>query len=126
LSADIFNNLLEKEHFMADTITKRIRLRQGDSTTAKANNEILRQGEAFFETDTGDIKVGDGETRYNNLLGIVSESNIAQKIAQGIYTGCNLSEKFAAEIANYSSTGRQQQSPGQAFRHKTENALLQA
>jgi len=89
---------------MADTITKRIRLRQGDSTTAKANNEILRQGEAFFETDTGDIKVGDGETRYNNLLGIVSESNIAQKIAQGIYTGCNLSEKFAAEIANYSST----------------------
>ena len=53
---------------MTDTITKRIRMRQGDSVTAKAKNEILRQGEAFWETDTGDIKVGDGETRYNNLL----------------------------------------------------------
>ena len=88
---------------MVDTITKRIRLRQGDSTTAKANNEILRQGEAFFETDTGDIKVGDGETHYNNLLGIVSESNIAQKIAQGIYEGQDLTVKFAAEIANYNN-----------------------
>lgn len=83
---------------MTDTITKRIRMRQGDSATAKARNEVLRQGEAFWETDTGDIKVGDGETHYNNLLGIVSESKIAQEIANGTYMGQNLAVKFAAEI----------------------------
>ena len=86
---------------MTDTITKRIRMRQGDSATAKTKNEVLRQGEAFWETDTGDIKVGDGETRYNNLLGLVSESKIAQAIANGTYMGQDLSVKFAAEIAAY-------------------------
>ena len=83
---------------MADTITKRIRMRQGDSATARAYNEVLRQGEAFFETDTGDIKVGDGETKYNSLLGIVSESKIAQAIANGTYMGKDLAVKFKAEI----------------------------
>lgn len=86
---------------MTDTITKRIRMRQGDSVTAKTKNEVLRQGEAFWETDTGDIKVGDGETHYNSLLGIVSESKIAQEIANGTYMGKDLAVKFAAEIAAY-------------------------
>lgn len=86
---------------MTDTITKRIRMRQGDSVTAKTKNEVLRQGEAFWETDTGDIKVGDGETPYNSLLGIVSESRIAQDIANGTYMGKDLAVKFASEIAAY-------------------------
>ena len=88
---------------MADTITKRLRMRQGDSATAKANNEVLRQGEPFWETDTGEIKIGDGETHYNNLLGLVSEAKIAQQIAQGIYEGKDLTVKFALEIGLYSS-----------------------
>lgn len=88
---------------MADTITKRLRMRQGDSATAKANNEVLRQGEPFWETDTGEIKIGDGETHYNNLLGLVSEAKIAQQIAQGIYEGNDLTVKFALEIGLYSS-----------------------
>ena len=86
---------------MTDTITKRIRMRQGDSVTAKTKNEVLRQGEAFWETDTGDIKVGDGETPYTSLLGIVSESRIAQDIANGTYMGKDLAVKFASEIAAY-------------------------
>lgn len=86
---------------MTDVITRRIRVRQSSSAAAKSQNEVLRLGEFFYETDTGEIKIGDGVTKYNSLLGLQSEAKIAQKIAQGIYEGVNLQEKFAAEIAKY-------------------------
>ena len=85
------------------TETKRMRCRQSDSATAKSKNETLRLGELFYETDTGEIKIGDGVTRYNALLGIRSESKIAQQLANGTYKGTDLSVKFATEIAKYGS-----------------------
>lgn len=84
---------------MTDTIERRIRLRRNDKTTARSNNEVLREGEPAFETDTGDFKIGDGATPYRKLLGIRSEAEIAEQIVQGIYGGTNLQEKFADEIS---------------------------
>ena len=84
---------------MSDVITKRMRVRQGSAAKAKSANEVLRLGEFFLETDTGEIKCGDGTTRYNALLGLKSEAEIAEQIAAGTYRGTNLEEKFAVEIA---------------------------
>lgn len=86
---------------MTDVITRRIRIRQGSSSAAKSANEVLRLGEFFLETDTGEIKVGDGTTAYKGLPGLRSEARIAEQLAKGIYRGTNLEEKFATEIANY-------------------------
>ena len=86
---------------MTDTIERRIRIRRNDKASARSNNEVLREGEPAFETDTGDFKIGDGSTTYRKLLGIRSEAEIAEQIAQGIYEGTNLQEKFADEIAEY-------------------------
>ena len=85
------------------TETKRMRVRQSDSATAKSKNETLRLGEFFYETDTGEIKIGDGVTKYNALLGVRSEAKIAQALASGTYKGKDLSVKFASEIAKYGS-----------------------
>ena len=88
---------------MTDTIA-RMTMRQGSKAAAESANEVLLSGEYFYETDTGRIKVGDGDTAYKNIISFSEEAAIAVMLEQGIYTGCNLSEKFAAEIANYSST----------------------
>ena len=85
------------------TETKRMRVRQSDRSTARSKNETLRLGEFFMETDTGEVKIGNGTSKYRSLLGIRSEAEIAEQIAQGIYAGTNLEEKFADEIASYSS-----------------------
>ena len=88
---------------MTDTIARMV-MRQGSKAAAESANEVLLQGEFFYETDTGRIKVGDGDTQYKKIISFSEEAAIAIMLEQGIYTGCNLSEKFAAEIANYSST----------------------
>jgi len=88
---------------MTDTIARMV-MRQGSKAQAESENEVLLQGEFFYETDTGRIKVGDGDTQYKKIISFSEEAAIAIMLEQGIYTGCNLSEKFAAEIANYSST----------------------
>lgn len=88
---------------MTDTIERRIRLRRNDSATARTNNEVLREGEPAFETDTGDFKIGDGSTTYRKLLGIRSEAEIAEQLARGTYRGTDLTVKFADEIASAGS-----------------------
>ena len=88
---------------MTDVITRRIRVRQGTKAAATSKNEVLRLGEFFVETDTGEIKCGDGVTRYTSLLGVRSEAEIAEQLARGTYRGTNLQEKFADEIASAGS-----------------------
>ena len=88
---------------MTDVITRRIRVRQGTKAAATSKNEVLRLGEFFVETDTGEIKCGDGVTRYTSLLGVRSEAEIAEQLARGTYRGINLQEKFADEIASAGS-----------------------
>ena len=86
---------------MATTETKRMRMRQGSRADAESKNEVLRNGEYFYENDTGRIKVGNGVDHYRELLSFTEEAEIAQNVAKGIYTGTNLSEKFKDEIASY-------------------------
>ena len=85
------------------TETKRIQFRQSSHADAVSKNEVLRLGEPFIETDTGELKIGDGVTRYKAKLGILSEAKIREQLVKGIYRGTNLQEKFATEIAGYSS-----------------------
>lgn len=82
---------------------RQIQVRQDTAARWKSANPILTAGEFGYETDTGDLKIGDGTTRWKKLLGIVSEAKVAEQIAQGIYKGVDLSTKFAAEIADYAS-----------------------
>lgn len=45
----------------------RIQLRRDTAANWTATNPILDQGEPGYETDTGNIKYGDGATRWSNL-----------------------------------------------------------
>ena len=55
-----------------------IRFQQKRDTAANwaldANNPILLSGEFGYETDTGKLKIGDGETAWNDLAYQVSGS----------------------------------------------------
>src|ERR1700761_2820393 len=45
----------------------RIQFRRGTASSAVSANAILEEGEPGFETDTGKMKIGDGETAWNTL-----------------------------------------------------------
>ena len=47
--------------------TKPLQFKRGTSSAFRRVNPILLNGEPAFEWDTKRLKVGDGETRYNNL-----------------------------------------------------------
>lgn len=53
-----------------------IQFRRGESEDWVKYNPILRQGEPGFETDTGKLKMGDGETEWNNLPYISGGSDV--------------------------------------------------
>ena len=48
--------------------TKTIQVRRDTAANWNTNNPIPKAGEWCFETDTGITKIGDGATRYNNLV----------------------------------------------------------
>lgn len=52
---------------MADVINYRFRLRRGLVATWTALDDVLLDGEMGLETDTGEIKIGDGATGWNDL-----------------------------------------------------------
>ena len=66
------------------TETKRIQFRQSSHADAVSKNEVLRLGEPFIETDTGELKIGDGVTRYKAKLGILSEAKIREQLVNQI------------------------------------------
>ena len=45
----------------------RILLRRDTSIQWEYNNPVLLAGEAGFETDTGKLKIGDGQTNWTDL-----------------------------------------------------------
>src|SRR5690625_671336 len=53
---------------MPQVIKARYALRRGTQAQWAASNEVLAEGEAGLETDTGFRKVGDGSTPWNSLL----------------------------------------------------------
>lgn len=52
---------------MAETINARLLLRRDTAANWTSVNPILAQGEQGYETDTKKMKIGDGNTRWNNL-----------------------------------------------------------
>jgi hypothetical protein len=45
----------------------RIQLRRDTAANWSANNPVLAAGEPGINTDTGQIKIGDGSTAWNSL-----------------------------------------------------------
>jgi hypothetical protein len=45
----------------------RIQFRRGTSTEWSSANPVLAEGELVLETDTLQVKLGDGTTQYNSL-----------------------------------------------------------
>ena len=52
---------------MATVITAEIRLKRGHAQNWRLVNPTLGPGEPGFEIDTYKLKIGDGETAWNNL-----------------------------------------------------------
>lgn len=52
---------------MAETINARLLLRRDTAANWTSVNPILAQGEQGYETDTKKMKIGDGNTRWNDL-----------------------------------------------------------
>ncbi|ALR01251.1 hypothetical protein [Xylella fastidiosa] len=52
---------------MADTLQYRFVVRRGRAATWRLRNERLLGGEFGLETDTGQLKIGDGLTAWNDL-----------------------------------------------------------
>lgn len=44
-----------------------IKLRRGSSSEWSSLNPVLQNGEIVIETDTRQVKIGDGTTSYNSL-----------------------------------------------------------
>ena len=58
---------------MAIQISSKIKLRSDTKSNFTNSNITLLQGEPSFETDTGNMKIGDGVTQYKNLKYFISE-----------------------------------------------------
>lgn len=52
---------------MAEVIKIQYQLRRGLAATWAKNNPVLAYGEPGFEKDTYRVKIGDGETAWNDL-----------------------------------------------------------
>ena len=58
---------------MASVVTTTFQLRRGKASVWEKNNPVLSRGEPGFEIDTNRLKIGDGETPWNNLRYIGEE-----------------------------------------------------
>ena len=52
---------------MATVLKTTFQLRRGNAEVWARNNPILERGEPGFEIDTGRLKIGNGETAWNDL-----------------------------------------------------------
>lgn len=55
-----------------------ILMRRDTSTNWRTNNPLLYQGESGLETDTGNVKMGDGLSRWNALPYMASYINTTE------------------------------------------------
>ena len=81
-----------------------IQVRRDTAANLASVNPVLNSGELCNETNTGKLKIGDGQQPYNSLDSFAYEGDVkhACKLADKLYDGVDLSVKFAKEIANYS------------------------
>lgn len=62
------------------------RVRRGTAFEAVSENPILRRDEVGVETDTLKYKIGDGQTKWNNLHH-ASEDELISALIRGIWIG---------------------------------------
>ena len=60
---------------MAEVLKTRFQLRRGLESVWAKNNPILAAGEPGYTIDTNKLKVGDGETPWNDLLFVNEEAS---------------------------------------------------
>lgn len=76
---------------MADTIHYRFVLRRGLAASWTSQNPILLQGEFGLETDTKNLKIGDGSTAWNSLpylfSSLVSQLDLQKQTYTAFTTG---------------------------------------
>lgn len=63
---------------MATTVTTTFKLRRGYAATWTKNNPVLASGEPGFVLDENRLKVGDGETAWNDLP-YIGEANVINR-----------------------------------------------
>jgi hypothetical protein len=104
-----------------DFIIETIQLKRADAATWAAQNPVLLAGEAGFETDTNQLKIGNGSTAWNSLgyiqipietigklsdLTDVGTATPANRHAlMGTGTVFNSRAIVLADISDYSTTG---------------------
>ena len=59
---------------MATVLKTKFKLRRGNAEVWARNNPILERGEPGFEIDTGRLKIGNGETAWNDLEYLAPQS----------------------------------------------------
>lgn len=64
---------------MAETLKTTFKLRRGTSAEWASKNPVLAQGEPGFEIDTLKLKIGNGQSAYNDLEYINKEADIPTK-----------------------------------------------
>lgn len=81
-----------------------IKLKRGTAAEWAAANPTLSAGEPGLETDTGNMKLGDGVTAYNSLLARVPTPHKTTRSATSTIAASDSSEKSRAQ-ANYVCDG---------------------
>lgn len=96
--------------------------RRGTAAEAQAKNIIPLAGEGIFETDTGLFKIGDGETRYNDLPYYVTTESIQELVDEAV----NNSPGAAVDLYNHimSSTPHPAYDDGPSWILLYENAKV--
>ena len=84
------------------TEQKQILLRR--DTTSNLSGIVPAEGELVYDTTRKKAAIGDGVTQRQNADEFALDSEVlhAKKLADRLYSGVDLSVKFAAEITNYS------------------------
>lgn len=86
-----------------------IQIRRATAATATTNNVTLASGEIGFETDTGQIKIGDGVTAWNSLA-YFAVSGSGDMLA-ATYDPATIAEQLVGLTATQSLTNKTLTSP---------------
>lgn len=67
-----------------------IKVKRGTSVSWSARNPVLSAGEPGVETDTGQMKIGDGITAWNNLPytgagGVALDTHVESTLPHPVY-----------------------------------------
>lgn len=86
---------------MTDFSKTHIQFRRGPDSEFTSINPILGSGEPAFAVDTGDFKIGDGQTTWNGLFSIPKSDPSGITGASGINNIVYISSGDYAALGSY-------------------------